>query len=217
MGAENMAAIGRSITARLNRHPQVQIVQGQGIALYCYQNFLTLPECAGLVARIDANRKPSGLLSVTDDAEFRTSESCDLDRWDPFVMAIDQRICDLMGMKPRQGETLQGQRYAVGQQFKAHHDYFHVSESYWLDERKRGGQRSWTAMIYLDEPEAGGETWFRSAGLQVTPRTAMLLAWNNMDKKGMPNAQALHESVPVTAGAKNIVTKWYRERFWAPA
>jgi prolyl 4-hydroxylase len=215
MALNRLAEIGRSTAARLAHHPNVQPVQGQGIDLHCYQNFLTPEECGGLIAMIDSDRKPSGLLSTTDDPEFRTSESCDLDRWHPFVDGIDRRICDLMGMKARQGETLQGQRYLVGQQFKAHHDYFHVSESYWQAERKRGGQRSWTAMIYLDEPESGGETWFSAAGLKVTPRTAMLLAWNNMDKKGVPNPNALHESMPVTAGSKNIVTKWFRERFWA--
>jgi prolyl 4-hydroxylase len=215
MALNRLAEIGRSTSARLTRNPNVQSVAGQGIDLYVYQSFLTPDECGGLVAMIDADRKPSGLLSPTDDADFRTSESCDLDRWHPFVQGIDQRICDLMGMKERQGETLQGQRYAVGQQFKGHHDYFHLSESYWEVEKKRGGQRSWTAMIYLDEPASGGETWFSAAGLKVTPRKAMLLAWNNMDRKGVPNPQAFHESLPVTAGQKNIVTKWFRERFWA--
>jgi len=215
MPLNRLAEIGRSTAARLSRHPQVQMVPGQGIDLYCFQNFLTLAECAGLIAMIEADRRPSGLLAVTDDKDFRTSESCDLDRWHPFVDGIDRRICTLMGMKPRQGETLQGQRYAVGQQFKAHHDFFHVSESYWQSEKKRGGQRSWTAMIYLDEPGRGGETWFSTGGLKVTPRTGMLLAWNNMDRRGDPNPAALHESLPVEAGIKNIVTKWYRERYWA--
>ena len=214
MATTRLAEIGRSTAARFARNPVVQPVQGEGITLYCVQNFLSPEECGGLIAMIDADRKPSGLLSASEDPDFRTSESCDLDRWHPFVDGIDRRICDLMAMKPRLGETLQGQRYAVGQQFKGHHDYFHVSESYWQTEKKRGGQRSWTAMIYLDEPESGGETLFSAAGLKVTPRTAMLLAWNNMDKRGVPNPNAFHESLPVTAGQKNIVTKWYRERFW---
>jgi len=209
-----LAEIGRSTAARLSRNLAVQMVPGQGIDLYVVQNFLTPGECAGLIAMIDAQREPSRLLSNTQDPEFRTSESCNLDRWDPFVEAIDARVCALMGMHARQGETLQGQRYSVGQQFKAHHDYFHVGEDYWPHERKRGGQRSWTAMIYLDEPVAGGETWFSAAGLKVSPRTAMLLTWNNMDRHGNANDQALHESLPVTAGTKNIVTKWFRERFW---
>jgi len=214
MALNRLAEIGRSTSARLTRHTHVQYVAGEGIDLFCYQDFLTPEECGALVAMIDTDRKPSGLLATTDDPDFRTSESCDLERWHPFVDGIDQRICALMGMKPRQGETMQGQRYAVGQQFKAHHDYFHVSESYWQAERVRGGQRSWTAMIYLDEPQSGGETLFPTAGLKVTPRKAMLLAWNNMDRKGEPNPNALHESMPVTAGQKNIVTKWFRERYW---
>jgi prolyl 4-hydroxylase len=42
----------------------------------------------------------------------------------------------------------------------------------------------------------------------------MLVLWNNMDEIGAPNEQTLHEGVPVTAGTKYIVTKWFRERFW---
>jgi prolyl 4-hydroxylase len=214
MANTRLSEIGRSTAARLARNPAVQIVNGIGLDLYVYQNFLLADECTALIKMIDADRVPSSLLSTTEDPSFRTSESCNLDRWHPFVDGIDRRVCTLMGMKPRQGETLQGQRYIVGQQFKAHHDYFHIEEQYWPIQRKSGGQRSWTAMIYLDEPGGGGDTWFSNAGLKVSPRTAMLLAWNNMSRNGEPNVQTLHESLPVTAGTKNIVTKWFRERFW---
>jgi prolyl 4-hydroxylase len=53
------------------------------------------------------------------------------------------------------------------------------------------------------------------AGLMVTPRAGMLLAWNNANAEGKLNRNTLHASLPVTGGVKNIVTKWYRERFWA--
>lgn len=214
MSEARLAEIGKQVAARLKRTPGVTVANGIGLDVYVRQNFLTPQECGGLIAMIDADRKPSGLLTADPDPEFRTSESCDLDRWHPFVGGIDARLCTMMGMKARQGETLQGQRYAVGQQFKAHHDYFHHSQPYWEDERTRGGQRCWTAMIYLDQPAGGGETWFSAAGFKVIPQTGMLIAWNNMDADGQPNPQTLHESVPVTAGIKNIVTKWYRERFW---
>jgi prolyl 4-hydroxylase len=214
MSEARLAEIGKSTAARLKKAPGMQVVPGIGAEVYLLQNFLSARECGALIAMIDADRKPSTVLSAQPDPGFRTSESCDLDRWNPFVESIDARICKLMGMKPRQGETLQGQRYAVGQQFKAHHDYFPYDMPYWQDEKARGGQRAWTAMIYLDQPAGGGDTWFSNAGFRITPRTGMLLAWNNMDAAGKPNPQTLHESVPVTAGIKNIVTKWYRERFW---
>ena len=216
MHSERMAEIGKSTAARLKRAKEVTIVPGVGFELYLRQQFLDARECAQLIAMIDKNRHPSSILAVepNPDPTFRTSESCDLDRWDAFIETIDRRICTLLGIKPRQGETLQGQRYAVAQQFKAHYDYFHTDQAYWADEKKRGGQRTWTAMIYLDQPVSGGETWFSNAGFRVSPRPGMLLAWNNMDADGAPNGQALHESLPVTAGVKTIVTKWYRERFW---
>jgi prolyl 4-hydroxylase len=215
MAAARLAEIGRSARARLDAHPQVQMVAGIGLDLFVFVDFLDAHECAALVAMIDADREPSKLLSSTADHQtFRTSESCNMNRYDPLVEAIDLRLCALLAMTPQQGETLQGQRYGVGQLFKAHHDYFHENEDYWPALAKKGGQRSWTAMIYLDEPEGGGETWFSAAGLKVSPRTAMLLAWDNMDGFGVPNFQAVHESLPVTAGTKNIVTKWFRERDW---
>ncbi len=211
-----LADLGTSVTARLQRAPGVVRVAGLGLDLYVRQNFLTPHECGALIALIDADRQPSAILTSRDDEDrdFRTSESCNLDRWDPFIVGIDERICGLLGLSLRQGETLQGQRYAVGQQFKAHYDYFQTGEAYWQTERKRGGQRAWTAMIYLDEPAGGGETWFSTAGLKVTPRTGMLLAWNNHDADGNPSGATLHASLPVTAGVKNIVTKWFRERNW---
>ncbi len=167
-----------------------------------------------MCALIDAVARPSTLYRGTEIDGYRTSYSGDLDPFHPLVQIVEGRICNLMGLDKRFGETLQGQRYAVGQQFKSHHDYFFKTQSYWEMEKGRGGQRSWTAMIYLNEPEAGGETNFPKAGMCVSPRTAMLVLWNNMNEIGAPNDLTAHEGCAVTAGTKYVVTKWFRERFW---
>src|SRR3546814_3848935 len=73
-------------------------------------------------------------------------------------MRISRRIDDLLGINPMCGEPVQGQRYLPGQQFKPHNDWFYTTEKYWQLERKRGGQRSWTAMAFLNQVEEGGET-----------------------------------------------------------
>ena len=212
--SERRAAIGKAVAARLSRKEAAERVESDRVEMFYRLGFLSDAECAALIMMIDAGRQPSTLFDANDHAGYRTSESCNLDRWDPLVEAIDRRICALMGMKARQGETLQGQRYAVGQLFKPHHDYFHIDQPYWPEQRKSGGQRSWTAMIFLNEPEAGGETGFPNAGISVEPRTGMLLAWNNMAADGSPNIATLHEGTPVEAGVKYIVTKWFRERNW---
>ncbi len=169
-----------------------------------------------MMALIDADRIPSRLLSPNDDPEFRTSESCNMDPTHPLVQQVEDKLSDLIGIDPVQGETIQGQRYAVGQQFKLHHDFFYPSEPYWPEMVLAGGQRTWTAMIFLNAPEGGGHTHFEKAGIKVAPRAGNLLAWNNLDALGEPNLFSLHQGCPVTAGVKYVVTKWYRERAWTP-
>jgi prolyl 4-hydroxylase len=213
LGNSKLAAMGKSVRRALKKHERVDIVSGGGLDLFFVQGFLTQEECDAMIALIDIDAHPSTLYAGTEIPGYRTSYSCNLNPYDMIVSRIESRICMLMGMDKRHGETLQGQRYGVGQQFKPHHDYFFTSQPYWEGERK-SGQRSWTAMIYLNEPESGGETNFPKAGMCVAPRSAMLVLWNNMDEIGAPNDLTQHEGMPVEAGTKYIVTKWFRERFW---
>jgi prolyl 4-hydroxylase len=208
------AEIGRSVAARLDADPRARSTGGEAIQFYRVDQFLDARQCETLIAHIDANRRPSTLLSDSGDASFRTSDSCDMDRWSDLVRPIDESIAALLGIAPEQGETMQGQRYAPGQRFRAHHDYFHEGESYWARMSAKGGQRTWTAMIYLNDVAEGGATWFPQAGLRVRPRQGLLLAWNNMAADGRPNTQTLHEGTPVVEGVKYIVTKWFREAPW---
>lgn len=205
---------GRQVAQRLGADPAVTRAPTAAAQAYYHPDFLAADQCARLIAMIDAGSRPSTLLSDNPDAGFRTSSSCDLDRWSPDVRPIDESIAALLGVDPAHGETMQGQRYYPGQQFRAHHDYFHETESYWNEVKRQGGQRTWTAMIYLNDVAEGGATWFPQAGLKVAPRRGMLLAWNNMNPDGSANPATLHEGMPVVEGTKYIVTKWFREGSW---
>ncbi|HEU0067163.1 MAG TPA: 2OG-Fe(II) oxygenase [Sphingomonas sp.] len=208
------ADIGAAVAARLANDPAVTRVPIEGVDFFHYSDFLSGDQCDRLIAMIDAGRRPSTLLSDRGGPGYRTSDSCDMDRWSPDVRPIDESIARLLGFDPRNGETMQGQRYDIGQQFRAHHDYFHEAEKYWADMQRCGGQRTWTAMIYLNDVEDGGATWFPQAGIRVAPKRGLLLAWNNMKHDGSPNERTLHEGMPVAQGVKYIVTKWFREGFW---
>jgi prolyl 4-hydroxylase len=206
--------IGPKVRSRLLSRPDVFQVPSKMLDIFVVRNFLTQQECSGLIKLIDADRQPSGLLAADPDPTFRTSESCNLNPYDRLVQQVEVKITLLMGIDQRHGETIQGQRYAVGQQFKPHHDFFHPGEPYWEDQNKIGGQRTWTAMIFLNAPEAGGATFFPNAGVKITPRPGNLLTWNNLDDFGKPNDYSLHQGMPVEGGVKYIITKWYRERPW---
>jgi prolyl 4-hydroxylase len=208
------AAFGTSVAERLRANPGVRPAKTDAAQMFVYPDFLSPDECAMLMRTIDAGSRRSTLLTQSNDPNFRTSDSCDLDRWSPEIQPLDERIADLLGIEPQFGETIQGQRYAPGQQFRAHHDYFHEGESYWADMEQQGGQRTWTAMVFLNAVEQGGATWFPQAGVRFKPNPGQLVAWNNMNPDGSPNKLTLHEGMAVVRGTKYIITKWFRERPW---
>lgn len=211
---KRMAELGRQVTDRLNANPYVQWLESPLIQLYAHQNFLSDSDCDLLIDIIDKGSEPSSLYTGTEVEGFRTSDSCNVDPYDPDIKRIDKKICDLLGLSQAHSEILQGQRYQVGQQFKDHHDFFHQGEGYWQFEALNGGQRSWTVMVYLNQPEAGGATAFPVLDYAVEPRRGMALIWNNMGLDGKPNYDTIHAGRPVIAGTKYIITKWFRLNRW---
>ena len=185
-----------------------------GLELYVIRNFLTPAQCAELIAVIDSDRIPSPVVSDDPVPAYRTSETCYLYPANAVVAAVETGLDRLTGIDPVQGELLQGQRYGVGQEFKPHHDFFHTDQLYWHEQAAMGGQRTWSAMAFLNEPEAGGQTDFPTAGIRIAPRIGNLLVWNNMDELGSPNHASLHQGMPVERGVKYVITQWYRERPW---
>jgi prolyl 4-hydroxylase len=198
----------------LANQPGVQRVPSPKLDLFIRRAFLSPEECAPLVAMIEAQRRPSTIADDLGDPAFRTSETCDLAATDPHVALLDARITALTGLDPAHGEPMQGQRYAVGQEFKGHTDYFEPNGLDFKAMTRVAGQRTWTVMIYLNEPEAGGATRFKTIGKTVQPETGKLLAWNNLRADGRPNVNTLHHGMKVRAGTKYVVTKWFREKPW---
>ncbi|KFG89604.1 Oxygenase [Sphingobium herbicidovorans NBRC 16415] len=196
-------------------HPHVQRVPSRELTLFIRRDFLTPDECAGLIDRIEAIRRPSTIADANGDIGFRTSETCDLDRADPFIAAIDEKLAAFAGIDPAYGEPIQGQRYAVGQEFKPHTDYFEPRGMDFERYCSVAGNRTWTLMVYLNRPAAGGATRFVKIGKTVQPETGKLLAWNNRLEPGKYNGASLHHGMKVRSGVKHIITKWFRERPWA--
>ena len=190
--------------------PHAKKMETTEIELYQVEGFLNPQECAELITLIKHKMQPSTLSSHEDDRQFRTSSTCYLGHMDdPLIGKIDRQICQDIGIEPSYSEVIQAQHYAVGQQFKAHTDYFETHEM-----QSHGtimGQRSYTFMIYLNEVEDGGETVFPNIDLSVKPTLGMALIWNNLGPDGKGNYHSLHQAKPVTAGNKVIITKWFRQ------
>ena len=213
--ASTYATLSPDTTAqRILSNANVQRVPNPRLELYIVKAFLDPAFCARLCALIDSERRPSTIADPNGDHYFRTSETCDLDSSMPEIAGLDMLLSAWSGIDPAYGEPLQGQRYAVGQEFKAHTDYFEPDGADFTKFCSIAGNRTWTLMVYLNQPEAGGATRFKTIDKTVQPETGKLLAWNNRRPDGSLNPATLHHGMKVRKGVKYVITKWYRERVW---
>lgn len=205
---------GAHVRRRLDANPRAYRIDTNRVDIWAIADFLSAEECTALMAMIDRTAVPSKVLDHGTTEIWRTSSSGDVERNDPFVHALESRIDKLLGIPHLFGETMQGQRYQEGQEFKYHLDLFWTRADYWPEESQRGGQRSITAMCYLNDVEQGGETAFTNIGISVPPQRGTLLVWNNSLPDGNPNEATMHAGSPVIKGTKYVITKWYRTRKW---
>ena len=180
--------------------------------VYEIPDLLTSDECEQVIEKINQALQPSTVTRGSSD--YRTSRTCHLRQNHPQLAAsLDQRFAALFGVDPRLSEPIQGQRYDPGEYFKEHTDWFAPGTEEYATHTDSGGQRTWTVMVYLNAVERGGETLFRRLGRSFTPVPGMALAWNNLQADGTPNPFTLHEALPVQAGHKWVITKWFRADF----
>ena len=199
------------IVTRLSARPGAQRLPNARLELVQLRDFLDAETCEALIAMIDENRRRSTLANHGSEIDdFRTSETCDLDTAHPLVARVDAHIADALGISLDRSEAIQGQRYAPGQEFRPHTDTFNPgSADYYLHTADKG-QRSWTAMIYLNDVEDGGATRFKAIGKTIQPERGKMVAWNNLTAEGIPNDATLHQGMKVRRGTKYVITKWFR-------
>ncbi|MEE4450398.1 2OG-Fe(II) oxygenase [Novosphingobium resinovorum] len=209
-----LARIGAAVRGRLAQQPCVRRYPDERAEIYAIDGFLAPLACQRLMALIDAVACPSALVTGEGWPDYRTSYSGDIDTAEPCVQDLETRLSAITGIAECCGESAQGQRYQCGQYFHEHCDWFDTTAGYWQDERRCGGQRSWTAMIYLNAVDEGGMTDFTRVALSIPPSAGTLLLWNNALPDGTPNPWTMHAARPVVRGVKYVVTKWFRTRTW---
>jgi len=183
--------------------------------LYSFDNFLNEQECNQVIQYIDQHKVKSKTVNsssgVDEYSDYRTSSTCYIeDQNIDFIKKLDEKICLASNEKYALGERIQGQFYEVGQEFKEHTDWFQ-GKGYETNCAEQGN-RTTTFMIYLNEVEEGGETFFPRLNLRFKPKRGMAIMWRNLDIYGEPDDMLLHSGEPILKGNKYIVTKWFRER-----
>ena len=103
-------------------------------------------------------------------------------------------------------EVVQLQKYDIGQQYKAHFDYFNHEGLYITDNDRCG-----SVIFYLNDAFVSGETVFPKLQIKIRPKKGSALFFDyqyNLDI----NKLTLHAGVPVVMGQKTIATVWLHEK-----
>ena len=106
--------------------------------------------------------------------------------------------------KKRRDEStrLQVLRYAVGQEYRPHHDAIEGETN----------QRVLTFLVYLNDDYDGGATEFLSTGLKLKGAKGDGLLFRNADVSGVPDPASRHAGLPVLNGEKYLASRWIRQR-----
>jgi len=195
--------------------PNAVKVNTTKVNMYTIDNYLDDKTCDKLVELIRKTNTPSTITTAAteSDHKFRTSKSAFFNEdKDNIAKDVNNQIARYMGIESERSESMQGQYYEVGDEFKYHTDYFEYNTSCWKTHGKDMGQRTWTFMVYLNNVEKGGTTHFRNIDKHFYPKKGMAVIWNNLYPDGSCNPDTLHCGSPIIKGEKFIITKWFRDR-----
>jgi hypothetical protein len=190
------------------------------------RRFASREECAHLMAKVapwlaDA-RAFHGRASANDDAELEKfsgqGSPIGAINADAVVRRLEQRIAALTGWPQAALEPCSIVRYRPGEEYRAHVDYF-TDDQLERNRDQRGdasGQRVATFLLYLQAPQAGGQTDYPRAGLRVDGVPGMGVIHYNVDADGRPDPDSMHCGRPVERGEKWLWRCTLRERPFAP-
>ena len=133
-----------AIEADIDRMMQVSGVQRvptPKLNIFAQRGFLDMDMCAKLIAKIDADRRPSTIADPNGDDYFRTSETCDLDMTDTLVAAAHTDYFEPSGADYARYCSVAGQRTWT----------FMI----YLNETETGGATRFKAIKKSFQPETG--------------------------------------------------------------
>lgn len=186
------------------------------------ENLLSEQECEkliqlarGKVRRSEVVDPTSGRLEISG---VRRSEGTHFAYGENAIVArIEARIAALTGIPVSHGEPLQMLHYPVGGEYEPHHDYFDPGFTGSALQLAHGGQRVATVVMYLHEPDEGGDTYFPELELSVRPRRGSAVYFEYRNAAGDLDSRCLHAGMPVLKGDKWIATKWLRQSAYSSA
>ncbi|WP_342559785.1 2OG-Fe(II) oxygenase [Psychrobacillus sp. FSL W7-1457] len=170
-------------------------------------NMLSHEECDELI-RLSMDRMKRSKIGATREVnEQRTSSGTFIEESENAIVAkVEKRISAVMNIPIEHGEGLQILKYSPGQEYKAHFDFFSSTS------KAANNNRISTLVMYLNDVEEGGETFFPKLNFTVTPKKGMAVYFEYFYSDQTLNELTLHGGAPVITGEKWVATQWMRKQ-----
>ena len=170
-------------------------------------NVLSDEECDELI-RLSKDKMHRSKIGVTPEVnEIRTSSSMYFqENENDIISKIEKRISSIMNIPIEHGDGIQILKYTPGQEYKAHFDFF-TSAS-----KATKNNRISTIVMYLNDVEHGGETFFPKLNFSVSPQKGMAVYFEYFYNDQNVNELTLHGGAPVITGEKWVATQWMRRK-----
>ncbi|KAL0482638.1 prolyl 4-hydroxylase [Acrasis kona] len=184
--------------------------------LFYYSKFLSHKECDEVINMGKDKLERSKVVGAKSDEVIQDRSSSGY--WVPYSQSkfIDDRISAVTHIEPSFMEQLHLLHYDPTQEYKPHFDWFPRNLNEHQEQQlKDHGQRYATFIIFLDDVEEGGETWFPKPDIKVKPVKGDGILFYDLLPSGEEDNEALHGGLPVIKGEKWIVTKWIRQKRWS--
>lgn len=172
--------------------------------VFLYPKFISDEDCDHII-KLGENKLSRSLVGDGKLSPYRTSYGVFLKNKDPILESIEEKISVWTQLQKENGESFYLLRYEIGQEYKAHPDYFHPSQT------GKSGNRFATVLIYLSDVEEGGETFFPKVNLEIKPKKGDAILFWNLHVNGTADTLSLHGAKPVLKGTKWCMTKWIRQ------
>lgn len=164
-------------------------------------------ECDKLIDISKGRLQRSKISAEKVVSDIRTSSGAFLtDVNDEIISKVEKRVASIVGIPVEHAEGLHILNYKPGQEYKEHFDYFAETSP------SASNNRICTFVLYLNDVEDGGETYFPKLGLKVYPKKGMAVYFEYFYNDKTLNELTLHASTPVITGEKWVATLWFRRK-----
>ncbi|MFJ7952692.1 2OG-Fe(II) oxygenase [Lysinibacillus sp. NPDC096418] len=170
-------------------------------------NVLSNEECDELI-NLSKNKLQRSKIGATREVnDQRTSSSMFFEESENELIArVEKRISSIMNIPIEHGEGIQILQYTPDQEYKAHYDFFSSTS------KIANNNRISTLVMYLNNVEQGGETFFPKLNFSVTPQKGMAVYFEYFYNDENLNELTLHGGAPVITGEKWVATQWMRKQ-----